>query len=158
VPIEILWKSELCPIKSTLWFHKAGHCDLVQEWVGGSHGWCLHTRYQPSIYHSLDMTDPFISKLTYCNGKHYVILWPRLRSQWPMTHTYWNNFSIYVNKMCIKITPPASRVRFVGFLNFHHVKIEMAAVTLGNGSRSNGWYGSKFIIRKIIWHIEKILL
>jgi len=40
--------------------------------------------------------------------------------------------------MCIKITPPDSRVRFVRLLNFDHVNIEMAAVTLGNGSRSNG--------------------
>jgi len=59
--------------------------------------------------------------------------------------------------MRIKITSPDSRVSFVGLLNFDHVKIEMAAVTLGNGSRSNGLYGSKVIIGIIIWHIEKDL-
>jgi len=57
--------------------------------------------------------------------------------------------------MCIKITPPESRVSFVGILNFDHVKIKMAAVTLGNGSRSNGWYGTKVLVGIIIWHTEK---
>jgi len=52
--------------------------------------------------------------------------------------------------MCIKIILPDSRVRFVRLLNFDHVKIEMAAVTLGNGSRSNGWYGSKVMVGIII--------
>jgi len=31
----------------------------------------------------------------------------------------------------------------------------MAAVTLGNGSRSNGWYGIKVIVGVIIWHTKK---
>jgi len=34
----------------------------------------------------------------------------------------------------------------------------MAAVTLGNGSRSNGWYGTKVVAGIIIWHIEKDLV
>jgi len=34
----------------------------------------------------------------------------------------------------------------------------MAAVTLRNGSRSNGWYGIKIMSGKIIWHIEKDLV
>jgi len=59
----------------------------------------------------------------------------------------------FVNKMCIKITQSDSRVRFVWLLNFDRVKIEMAAVTLGNGSRSNGWYGSKVMVGIVIWHI-----
>jgi len=60
--------------------------------------------------------------------------------------------------VCIKITLPESSVRFVRLLNFDHVKIEMVAVTLGNGSRSNGWYGSKVIVGIIIWHTEKDLV
>jgi len=31
----------------------------------------------------------------------------------------------------------------------------MAAMTLENGSRSNGWYGTKVIVGIIIWHTEK---
>jgi len=53
---------------------------------------------------------------------------------------------------------PDTRVRFVQLLNFDHVKIEMTAVTLGNGSRSNGCYGSKVMEGIIIWHIEKDLV
>jgi len=34
----------------------------------------------------------------------------------------------------------------------------MAAVTLGNGSRSNGWYGTKVMAEIIIWHFEKVLV
>jgi len=60
--------------------------------------------------------------------------------------------------MCIKITPPDSRVSFVGLLNIDHVKIEMAAVTLGNGSRSKGWHGTKVLVVIIIWPIEKDLV
>jgi len=60
--------------------------------------------------------------------------------------------------MCIKITLPDRRVRFVQLLNFGHVKIERAAMTLGNGSRSNGWYGLKVMVEIIIWHIEKNLV
>jgi len=60
--------------------------------------------------------------------------------------------------MCIKLTLPDSRVRFVRHLKFDHVKIEMAAVTLGNGSRSNGWYGSNVMVEINIWHSEKDLV
>jgi len=52
--------------------------------------------------------------------------------------------------MCIKLILPDSRVRFVMLLNFDHVKIEKSAVTLGNGSRSNGWYGLKVMAGIII--------
>jgi len=34
----------------------------------------------------------------------------------------------------------------------------MATVTLRNRSRSNGWYGTKVLVRIIIWHIEKDLV
>jgi len=34
----------------------------------------------------------------------------------------------------------------------------MAAMTLRNESRSNGWYGTKILVRIIIWHIEKDLV
>jgi len=44
----------------------------------------------------------------------------------------------YVNKMCIILILGDNRVRFVQLLNFDQVKIEKSAVTLGNGSRSNG--------------------
>jgi len=37
--------------------------------------------------------------------------------------------------MCIEITPPDSRDRFIGLLNLDHVKIEMAAVTFKNISK-----------------------
>jgi len=60
--------------------------------------------------------------------------------------------------MCIKITIPDSSVRFVRLLNFDHVKIKMAAVALGKGSKSNGMYGSKVMAWIIIWHIEKDLV
>jgi len=33
--------------------------------------------------------------------------------------------------------------RFMPSLHFHKVNFQEAAVTLGNGSRSNGWYGIK---------------
>jgi len=52
--------------------------------------------------------------------------------------------------MCIKITLPDRRVRFVQLLNFGHVKIKRAAMTLGNGSWSNGWYGLKVMVEIII--------
>jgi len=56
-------------------------------------------------------------------------------------------------------TPSLSRsVSFVRLLNFDHVKIKMAAVTLGNWSRSNGLYGTKVLAGIIIWHIEKDLV
>jgi len=51
----------------------------------------------------------------------------------------------------------ASR-RFVPSLQFHKVNFQVAAVTLRNGSRSNGWYGIKSMLCRIIWHIEKDLL
>jgi len=57
-----------------------------------------------------------------------------------------------------KKTLPDCRVRFVQLLNFDHVKIEMAAVTLENGSRSNGWYGSEVMVGIISWHTEKDLV
>jgi len=34
----------------------------------------------------------------------------------------------------------------------------MAAVTLRNGSRSNGWYVKKVMVGVIIWHIKKDLV
>jgi len=60
--------------------------------------------------------------------------------------------------MCINITLPDSSVRFVRLVNFIHVKLEKAAVTLGNGSWSNVWYGSKVKVGKMIWNIEKDLV
>jgi len=46
----------------------------------------------------------------------------------------------------------------VPYLKFDKVNFEMAAVTLGNGSRSNGWYGTKVVTGIIIWHIDKDLV
>jgi len=34
----------------------------------------------------------------------------------------------------------------------------MAAVTLRNGSRFNGWYGTKGMLYRIIWLMEKDLV
>jgi len=42
------------------------------------------------------------------------------------------------------------RGKVVSPLNFDHVKIEAAAVTLENESRSNGWYGTKGMVGIII--------
>jgi len=60
--------------------------------------------------------------------------------------------------MANRIIPPGRMVKFVQLLNFDRVKNEMAAVTLGNGSRSNGWDGTKVMVWIIIWHIEKDLV
>jgi len=49
------------------------------------------------------------------------------------------------------------RGKVVSPLNFDYVKIEMAAVTSGNGSRSNGWNGTKVMVGIITWHAEKDL-
>jgi len=46
------------------------------------------------------------------------------------------------------------RVEVVSPLHFDNMIIEMAAVTLGNGSRSNSWYGTKVMVGIIIWHIK----
>jgi len=90
----------------------------------------------------------------YCNGKNSVA-----KVKVTVTYdTYLLKQLNYVNKMCKIIILPDSRVRFVRPLNFDHLKIKMAAVTLGNGSRSNGWYGSKVMVGIIIWHIDKNLL
>jgi len=50
------------------------------------------------------------------------------------------------------------RGKVVSPLNFDYVKIEMAAVTLGNGSRSNGWNETKVMVEIITWHTEKDLV
>jgi len=46
----------------------------------------------------------------------------------------------------------------VPYLKFDKVNFQMAAVTVGNGSRSNGWYGTKVVTGIIILHIEKDLV
>ena len=43
----------------------------------------------------------------------------------------------YINKLANKMTAPDYRVNFVKQFYFDHVTIEMAGVTLRNGSRSN---------------------
>ena len=53
-----------------------------------------------------------------------------------------------------KITAPNTRIKFVGLLNFDKVTNEMAAVTLGKGSRSIFFYGTNVMVGIIICHIE----
>jgi len=48
--------------------------------------------------------------------------------------------------------------RFVPQFQFGKVNLQMAVVTLRNGSRSNGWCGIKVMSGRIIWHIEKNLV
>jgi len=43
-------------------------------------------------------------------------------------------------------------------LKIDKVNLQMAAVTLRNGSRSNDWYGINVMLGRIIWHIEKDLV
>jgi len=50
------------------------------------------------------------------------------------------------------------RGKIVSPLNFDDVKIEAAAVSLGNGSRSNGWYVTIVMVGIIIWHINMYVL
>jgi len=61
------------------------------------------------------------------------------------------------NSIAYKLSLLASR-RFVPKSKFHKVNIQMVAVTLRNGSWSNGWYGIKAMLGRIIWHIEKDLI
>jgi len=46
---------------------------------------------------------------------------------------------------------------FVPLFNIAILKIFQSPVTLRIMSRSNGWYGTKVLVRTIIWHIEKNL-
>ena len=59
----------------------------------------------------------------------------------------------YLNNMYMKLRPPNTTVKFVEVFNFDKVTIEMAAVTLRNGPRSNSWYGKKVMGEIIIWDI-----
>jgi len=61
------------------------------------------------------------------------------------------------NSIAYKLSLLASR-RFVPKSKFHKVHIQMVAVTLRNGSRSNGSYGTKVMSGRFIWHIEENII
>jgi len=46
----------------------------------------------------------------------------------------------------------------VPLFNIAILKFVWSPVTLRNGPRSNGWYGTKVMVGIIIWHIEKDLV